>query len=572
MLAHVGAVNDVRLHIAGRSPESQWVCERQLARERVAGEHLCDALVLTREHTVAIEVELTVKSKRRVETILDELSERYQAVLYFCAPGPLRQLTSLAETSRWPALGVRELPRRTRSEAPRMRWPRERQTVSEASAPERLLGQADGERGVTLARRLGGERALPLDGGLVFLSADRLCHHLLVCGATGSGKTETLLRLAWGLAKSSDAPIFYLDGKGDRENARRFCGLMADAGREVRVFPNQPFDGWRGDAHEIQGRLMEVIDYASEGPAAWYRDLAKNALRLACQQPEGPPRCSLALLERLELGALSRAYPGASALRSLKPEQVSQVRLRYEAFFGQTRGALDGSWAWEDTDAAYVLLDSLSLREEASGLSRLLFEDFAHYFSSRKPKERFCLLIVDEFSALANSGDMAGRIEQARGFRTSLVLAPQAVAGMGDRVQAERILSSVQSVICHRVNTPEQIVALAGTHKRMEYSSHFTQEGATGEGSARVQHQFKVDPNRVRGLEPGQAYAISAGRAMRIQVLRAPAVYGELPERLVHDHSALDSPSSGSPSASPDLSKPSQVDGQWEKDSPALPF
>jgi hypothetical protein len=32
-------------------------------------------------------------------------------VLYFCAPGPHRQLTQLAGSGRWPALGVRELPR-----------------------------------------------------------------------------------------------------------------------------------------------------------------------------------------------------------------------------------------------------------------------------------------------------------------------------------------------------------------------------------------------------------------------------------------------------------------------------
>jgi hypothetical protein len=393
-----------------------------------------------------------------------------------------------------------------------------------------LASEAEGERGFTIAMRLAGERALPVDRGMVLLSPQRLCRHVLVCGATGSGKTETLLRLAWAVAKESDAPVFYLDGKGDRETAARFCGLMADARRATRVFPNEPFDAWRGEAHEIHGRLMEIIDYTSDGPAAWYRDVAKNVLRLVCEHPDGPPRTSTQALERMDADTLAKAHQGSSALAALTAQQIKQVRLRYEAFFGQTRGALDGQWAWEDTQAAYLLLDSLALREETSGLARMLFEDFAHYFTSRKPRSQFALLIVDEFSGLAQGAGMAARIEQARGFNTSLVLAPQVVAGMGDESEAARILGSVETVICHRVNTPEEICALAGTRKTMEYSSHYASEGATGEGSARIQHQFKVDPNKVRALPPGAAYVISRGRAMKVQMLQAPQLRGALPE------------------------------------------
>jgi conjugal transfer pilus assembly protein TraD len=395
-----------------------------------------------------------------------------------------------------------------------------------------LSGEADGEQGVTLANRLGGERALPVDRGLVLLSEDRLCRHVLVCGATGSGKTETLLRLAWTLARTSDAPVFYLDGKGDRETAARFCGLMADAGRTARVFPNEPFDGWRGQAHEIHGRLMEVIDYTSEGPAAWYRDIAKNVLRLVCEHPDGPPRSSSEALARMDADTLASAHQRSSALAALTAQQIKQVRLRYEAFFGQTRGALDGGWAWEDTSAAYLLLDSLALREETAGLARMIFEDFAHYFTSRKPRSQFAVLIVDEFSSLAQGAGMAARIEQARGFNTSLILAPQVVAGMGDEQEAARILGSAETVICHRVNTPEDIIALAGTRRAVEYSTHYASEGATGEGSARIQHQYKIDPNRVRALPAGHAYVISRGKAMKVAVLQAPAARAPLPAPL----------------------------------------
>ncbi len=396
--------------------------------------------------------------------------------------------------------------------------------------PGGLTGMVDGERGFVLARRISGERSLPTMGRAVLVSPERLCRHVLVCGATGSGKTETLLRLAWAVAKCTGAPVFYLDGKGDRGTARRFCALMGDAGRQTRVFPVEAFDGWRGEPHEIQGRLMQIVDYATVGPASWYRDIAKTTLGLVCGHPQGPPRSYREALARMDLPLLRGAYPGSSAAGALSEAQVNQVRLRYEAFFGQTRGVLDNGWAWEDTPAAYLLLDSLALREETSGLARFLFEDFAHYFTSRKAPGQFCVLIVDEFSALAGNAGMAGRVEQARGFNTSLVLAPQVVAGMGDPVEAARIIGSVETVICHRVNTPEEIIALAGTRRVIEYSSHYTIDGATGEGYARMQHQYKVDPNHVRSLRPGAAYIISRGKAMKAQIAQAPQLTGQMPE------------------------------------------
>jgi hypothetical protein len=117
-LAHVAAMNDVRLHVQGRAPSTEWISERVLARDRLAGEHLSDGVAITEGRRVAIEVELTVKSRRRVTAILDELVVRFDAVLYFCAAGPHRQLTELAGTGRWPTLGVRELPTRESGRLP----------------------------------------------------------------------------------------------------------------------------------------------------------------------------------------------------------------------------------------------------------------------------------------------------------------------------------------------------------------------------------------------------------------------------------------------------------------------
>jgi hypothetical protein len=408
--------------------------------------------------------------------------------------------------------------------------PSNRVAVAVAPQPDRLCANAAGETGVVLGQRLRGELALPCAGRDVVLSAERLARHVLLIGATGSGKTETAMRIAWTLAKTTDALVFFIDGKGDRRTAERFTALMADAGRRAHVFPNEPFDGWRGSPSEVMGRLLEVVDYASDGPAAWYRDIAKAVLALACDHPDGPPGSSGQLLERLDFDALQVAHHGSASLTSLTRLLVSQVRLRYQAFFGQTRGALDGNWAWEDTDAAYLLLDSLALRDETAGLARFVFEDFACFFSRRKPRERFCVLIVDEFSALADRAGMASRIEQARAFNTALVLAPQVAAGMGDETETARILGNVETVVCHRVNTPEEIVALAGTTMRLDYSAQFEQEGATGAGSARLQHHYKIDPNHVRCLPVGEAFVIARGKAMRIRVTQAPDLRMALPQ------------------------------------------
>ncbi len=110
LLRHVGAVNDVRLHIQSRSPSSTWISERVLARDRRPGEHLPDAVVVVDGQEIAVEVELTVKSQQRIKTILDELARRYGGVLYFCAPAAHKRLEQLVSAGRWPGLGIRELP------------------------------------------------------------------------------------------------------------------------------------------------------------------------------------------------------------------------------------------------------------------------------------------------------------------------------------------------------------------------------------------------------------------------------------------------------------------------------
>jgi hypothetical protein len=100
--AHIEAVNDVRLLVQQRRPEAGWVCERELTRRPFAGvsdrAHRPDAVVLVEGgRRVAVEVELTLKSRARMERIAARLLSDFDAVWYFAAPEPERPLRELAE-------------------------------------------------------------------------------------------------------------------------------------------------------------------------------------------------------------------------------------------------------------------------------------------------------------------------------------------------------------------------------------------------------------------------------------------------------------------------------------------
>src|SRR5215469_2041188 len=111
--------------------------------------------------------------------------------------------------------------------------------------------------------------------------------HAVVLGATGSGKTETEYRIAYGAHKVNRRQVIFLDAKGEskredeqqEDNAARFVATMQQAGaKTVFVFPALYYNGWQGTPIELKNRLLSVVDF-SESP--YYGDVAANALDLA---------------------------------------------------------------------------------------------------------------------------------------------------------------------------------------------------------------------------------------------------------------------------------------------------
>jgi hypothetical protein len=104
-------------------------------------------------------------------------------------------------------------------------------------------------------------------------------------------------------------------------------------------------------------------------------------------------------------------------------------------------------------------------------------------------------------------------------------LAPQVESGISDDVGvADRVVQNSETVILHALKRPERIIELAGTQLQIEASYQHERGTATGMGTGRTQHVYKIDPNAVRALRPGECFVIRRGGVVRVQVARAPEV------------------------------------------------
>ena len=417
---------------------------------------------------------------------------------------------------------VEELSDRDERRTDRLRDRRERRAREAAGAPKPERRPAAFE----LGRHVDGDRLLPTRRGCVSMPLSRLEKTVLLIGAPGSGKTETLLRLAHGVAHESDWCVFVIDAKGDPSTQQRLAEVMHQAGRQPQLFPSEGYDGWRGDGREIAGRLVQLIDWADEGGGTYYRDLSINLVRAACQAPGGPPRSSAELLDRLDRDRLTDLWAGhqrqTEALAAFKSDHVDACRQRYAAFFDACEGQLDGTWAFEDTDGGYLLLNELLYGEETAKLGRFLVEDFKQFLAARNGQGRQVLLIIDEFSAIADGERVARMIETVRSYGAAVVLAPQAFEGMGGPEASARILNAAHTILLHAVPDPEPIVKAAGTRLAIEQSLQHQHGQSTDIGSSRQQHQLKADPNEVRRLQPGMCYALGTGKAQKLQIASMP--------------------------------------------------
>jgi hypothetical protein len=368
-----------------------------------------------------------------------------------------------------------------------------------------------------------------------------LRHHAVCLGASGSGKTETLYRCAYGAHKVYKQQVIYLDAKGESkraeekegDNAARFAATMRAAGaRSIRVFPALYYNGWQGTPAELQNRLLSVIDFSE---SQYYGDVAANAVYLALHTP-ATPRSSTHFLANLRPDRLKAVYKNDPLLyervHRLDRNLLAQVQMRYEVFFNAMRGQLDGDLTYEDADAVYLRVRGFTLRQEAPRLGRFLVYDFMHYIAERRRPGVTTLFIIDEFNALRMREETSVLFEQARTFGGSLIIAAQGYAGLGPSEYANRILDATNTYILHSCSDPFQISKRARKRFRLEVSWTEHDDGEEGamRRHIRPRWDWKVPENSVMQQEEGQAFWINRGRSQQAQSVQVPVTRQQIVE------------------------------------------
>jgi hypothetical protein len=169
----------------------------------------------------------------------------------------------------------------------------------------------------------------------------------------------------------------------------------------------------------------------------------------------------------------------------------------------------------ETQRGAIFSLRTQSVGDTARRFLNFLIEDLKDFVGKRQ--RRPGLLIIDEFGVFDNH-NIDAILMLARSANFGVILAIQDVATLGDESLRRIILANTRTKLLLATDFPEEIATLAGTTYQIEASLQHEAGEATGMGSARIQHAFRVDMNEAARLQTGEAFLIRQRYAAKLHI------------------------------------------------------
>lgn len=386
----------------------------------------------------------------------------------------------------------------------------------------------------------------------VVLSDQQLAAHGLIVGASGSGKTTSLLSILVGEIHRGHS-VIAIDLKGSPTFANTLEKAALAAGRTFHLWTPDGPGHWNplalGNPTELKDKLISTESWSE----IHYQRAAERYLQTALQvlQLSGPDEPTslervVAMLEPKRLAASVGNLPAERSQRireylaGLTSDQRSAVnglatRLAVisESHTGSYLepngpGTIDLATAMAEKHVVVFSLNASTYGKLSAQLAAMILQDLTLIAGHRlkDPDRELVFVAIDEFSALDYS-NILGLFSRARDAKLSILLSTQELAdllltpGLQDQ-----ILGSSGLTLAHRQNVPssaETIAKLTGTQTTWEHTWQTDattglltmltgkpgQPNETGLGTKREVEQFRIHPNTIKELPTGHAVLIT---------------------------------------------------------------
>ena len=368
--------------------------------------------------------------------------------------------------------------------------------------------------------------------------------HVLVVGATGSGKTVTQTWIA-ACAIEHGLGAIVVDPKGDRGMHREIQRAAGAAGRRMLTWAPgggvvyNPYE--RGGESEIADKLLagerftepHYLRQAQRYLGHVVRALRARGVQISLQaivehlDPQELERLTRELADRE--GQATQAY-----LDSLSPRQrgdLAGVRDRLailaESDVGpwldpRTPGAprFDLLGAVRAREVVYLCLDADSRPLIAEMLGAAIVQDLQTTVAALQGSPVPTLVVIDEFSAVA-AHQVVRLFNRARSAGFSLLLGTQELADLrlpGRERLLEQVMGNLSVLVAHRQVVPESaelIAEMAGTRGVWRVARH------SDGGSTRTPSRERVlDRDRLMALAPGWGAVLAPGCGRHARIAR----------------------------------------------------
>jgi hypothetical protein len=398
-------------------------------------------------------------------------------------------------------------------------------------------------------------------GRVVQLTDHELSAHGLILGASGAGKTTTLVTILANQIRRG-RPVVAIDMKGSPSFVRDLTDAAAAAGRAVNVFTLDGGAHWNplahGNATELKDKLMSTERFTEPHYMRAAERYVQTVLQVLARARSDQPPTLAAVVGLMDPHRLAIALRGVDRplrertqdyLTGLTPDQQSAIRglqtrlaVLTESHTGPflvppgdpATPTIDVREALSGPDVVVFSLNSSTYGKLAAQVGTLVVQDLVAASGDRLNEAARgralepALIAIDEFSAL-QSDHVIALLARGREPLTPTLVATQELADL-DRAGAgfrDQVLGVTAIKIVHRQDVPDSartIALMAGTEEvwdeTRQIGGRLLGGYDTGRGSRRLTEKFIVHPNQIKTLRTGEAVVISKLRGGRARTVR----------------------------------------------------